>query len=552
VGRPVLRPAALFTLCSALLLGGLASGLLAATGRAGAAATGTTATGATTTAKTTTSSARSVLVVTGHGWGHGLGLSQWGADGYARHGWTYDRILAHYYTGTTLGKASVSTVRVQIVDGRRTVLSSDVPWTVTDATGAKTPLQPGAVELTPALTVQGAKLQGPLVFASAKPLLVDGHGYRGKLEASLDGKRLQIVDVVGLEAYVKGVVPAEMPSSWPAEALKAQAVAARSYALANLQQGESFDLYGDGRNQIYGGVGAETPAASAAVDATRGIVVLYGGKVADTVFCASSGGRTATAAEATGRAVPYLVSVADPYDVDSPYHDWGPVLVDVTRLGKLLKLPGDLSDLQATLGSDGRVRRLTALSAGGQVAITGAQARDDLDLRSTWFTAALLSLRPPGKIAYGGAATLAGSVSGVAGVTLESRVGSGPWQQAGAVAPAADGSFSLVVRPQATTSYRLAWANVRAALVRVAVTPLVSAGADANGVTGTIRPASAATVQLQQQTPGSKAWATVAAGSADASGAFSFPGALAAGAYRVRAAPGHGLSPGLSPTLQVP
>jgi stage II sporulation protein D len=551
VGRPVLRPAALFTLCSALLLGGLASGLLAATGRAGGSATGTTAT-TTATAKTTTSAARSVLVVSGHGWGHGLGLSQWGADGYARHGWTYDRILAHYYTGTTLGKATVPTVRVQLADARRSVLSSDVPWTVTDAAGAQVALQPGAVELTSALTVQGATLQGPLVFASTKPLLVDGHAYRGKLQASVDGKKVQIVDVVGLEAYVKGVVPEEMPSNWPAEALKAQAVAARSYALANLQQGESFDLYGDGRNQIYGGVGAETPAASAAVDATRGTVVLYGGKVADTVFFSSSGGRTATAADATGRAVPYLVSVDDPYDDVSPYHDWGPVLADATRLAKLLKLPGALSDVRATLGSDGRVRRLTALSANGQVTITGAQARADLDLRSTWFTAALLSLRPPGKIAYGGTATLAGTVHGLAGVTLESRAGTGAWQPAGSVTPAADGSFSVAVHPQATTSYRLAWADVRAAQVRVAVAPLVRAAAGAGGVSGTIRPASAAAVQLQQQAAGSTAWATVASGSADASGAFSFPGALAAGTYRVRAAPGHGLSPGVSATLQVP
>ena len=115
-----------------------------------------------------------------------------------------------------------------------------------------------------------------------------------------------------------------MPSNWPAEALKAQAVAARSYALANLTKGRAFDLYGDTRSQVYGGIAAESPAASAAVDATKGQVVLYDGKVADTLFFSTSGGRTVSALEATGDAVPYLVSVADPYDTLSPLPRLGP------------------------------------------------------------------------------------------------------------------------------------------------------------------------------------------------------------------------------------
>src|SRR5262249_29383027 len=148
--------------------------------------------------------------------------------------------------------------------------------------------------------------------------------YPGRLTVSNDKKVVQVVDRLALETYLKGVVPAEMPSSWPSESLKAQAIAARSYALANLTKGRAFDLYGDTRDQGYGGTKVANAATDAAVDATKGEVVLYNGKVADTLFFSTSGGRTASAAESLGIAVPYLVPVADPYDTASPYHDWGP------------------------------------------------------------------------------------------------------------------------------------------------------------------------------------------------------------------------------------
>ncbi len=154
---------------------------------------------------------------------------------------------------------------------------------------------------------------------------MNGRPFRGRLTVSSDGKTLQVVDTLGLEAYVKGVVAAEMPKTWPAAALEAQAVAARSYAIANLQTAGPFDLFADGRSQIYGGVALETPATNAAVDATRGKVVLWQGKVADTLYSSSSGGRTASAQSALGQNLPYLASVADPYDTLSPYHDWGPM-----------------------------------------------------------------------------------------------------------------------------------------------------------------------------------------------------------------------------------
>ncbi len=228
-------------------------------------------------------------------------------------------------------------------------------------------------------------MQPPYTFSAAEPISVDGAPYRGKLTVSATGKLVQVIDVVGLEQYLKAVVPSEVPSNWPPEALKAQAVAARSYALANLAKGRPFDLYSDTRSQVYGGIDAESAATNAAVAATRGQVVLYNGTVADTLFFSTSGGRTASALEATGTAVPYLVSVPDPYDTLSPYHDWGPVLMDAAKAAKELKLSAPISDVELQNGPSGRVqlrhRRLGGRLAGHAHGRAGPRcARPPLDL----------------------------------------------------------------------------------------------------------------------------------------------------------------------------
>ena len=547
VGRHVLRLGAVFF----LLLGGLASTIFVGpTLGAGRATTGTTTGTADTT---TTSTARSVLAVSGHGWGHGLGLSQWGAYGYAQHGWTYDRILAHYYPGTTLGPAKVGTVRVLLASAKRATIAAAAPSTVADASGPHADGTAQTLVVKPSGVAGQPSLQLPLTITSRRPLSVNGKSYRGKLAVSTDGKLVQVVDVLGLEAYLKGVVPSEMPSNWPAEALQAQAVAARSYALANLAKGRDFDLYGDTRDQAYGGVQSESPAASAAVDATKGQVVLYNGKVADTLYFSTSGGRTASALESTGTAVPYLVSVSDPYDTASPYHDWGPVLYDATKVARQLKLAGPLDDLQTTAGASGRVQKVTAVSSNDtEATFTGSQIRTALDLRSTWFTPALLTLAPAAKtMTYGGAVSLSGFERGAAALSLESKQGAADWLPAGDLTVGADGAWSLIVRPQVSTRYRVTWGSVRAGLARIAVAPRVSGSITAAGASGTIRPALVdANVQLQQQTSGK--WTTIASGVTAAGGAWSFAQPLGAGTYRVRCAPGHNLAVGLSTTFQAP
>jgi stage II sporulation protein D len=546
VSRPALRLGA----CSLLLLAGAALSLLAA-GR-GAVRAGTTTT--TATATTITNPAPIVLALSGHGWGHGLGLSQWGAYGYAKHGWTYDQILAHYYTGTSLGPAPVSTVRVLLAQKKKVTLAAADAWAVTDSAGTKVALDAGTLSLGPKLAVTDhPELQPPYTFTGKQPLSVDGKQYRGRLLVSTDGKKLEVVDIVALENYLKGVVPAEMPSAWPAEALKAQAVAARSYALANRHKGQGFDLYSDTRDQVYGGVAAESPSASAAIAATKGQVVVWNGKVADTLFFSTSGGRTNSALDATGTAVPYLVSVADPYDTLSPYHDWGPVLFDGAAVAKQLKLPPPIASLTTITGTAGRTKSVTAVGANDtQATVTGARFRELLGLRSTWFSDVLFSLQPATKtITFGGAASLAGFARGADALSLESKTPGKDWAAAGELIVGADGSFATIVKPAIGTQYRLAWNDVRAGLAKIAVAPKVDALLSPTGVQGSERPAAAgAPVQLQQQS--GTVWTTVSSTTTDAAGAYTFAGALQSGTYRVRCAPGHGLAPGLSPILQVP
>ena len=543
MSRPALRlgAAALF------LLAGVASSLAAT--RSHVAAGATTAT----TETTVTSPAKVVLAVSGHGWGHGIGMSQWGAYGYAKHGWTYDRILAHYYSGTTLGPAPVSTVRVLLVQSRKLTIGSETPWTVTDSAGTKLALDPATMKLGPKLAMPQQQMTPPLVFTGTQPLLVNGKQYRGKIVISTDGKQLEIVDSLALEAYLKGVVASEMPSKWPAEALEAQAVAARSYALANLAKQRDFDLYADTRSQVYGGVAAESPSASDAIAATKGKVVLWHGTVADTLFFSTSGGRTQSMQEATGTAVPYLVSVADPYDTTSPVHDWGPVLYDGAKIAKQLKLATPLTDLAVETGPSGRATSVTATATDdAQATVTSAQFRALLELRSTWFTSALLSLQPQAKrVTFGGSVSLTGFARGADAVTLESKGANSDWAPAGELLLDGDGSFSTIVKPAAATQYRLSWQTVRAGLATVAVATRVEAQSGVDGVQGTERPAVAgAALQLQRQD--GTVWTVVSSTTADAAGAWTFTAPAQAGTYRVRCAPGRGLVAGLSATFQAP
>src|SRR5215208_2089126 len=308
------------------------------------------------------------FVISGHGWGHGVGMSQYGAYGYAQRGFGYERILAHYYPGTQQGRAPVARVRVLLGSASTVTVSSAGAVKLADAGGTTATLQPGTWKLGAGLKLQlpdasrQQQLVAPVTLTPTNAPLKYQHAYRGSLVLTSDGKRVTVVNNVGLEQYLYGVVPSEMPHDWHAEALKAQAVVARSYALAVRRTGGAFDLYPDTRSQVYRGIEGEWSESNAAVDASAGEVLLYQGRVAVTYFFSTSGGRTAAISDVwRSQPVPYLVSVADPYDSISPHHDWGPLDYTATGLGARLKVPGRLVDIRTNVNSSLRATSITAV-----------------------------------------------------------------------------------------------------------------------------------------------------------------------------------------------
>jgi len=337
-------------------------------------------------------------VVKGSGFGHGVGMSQYGAYGYATHGFRYDQILTHYYTGTTIGTTADRSVRVLLRDGARSVSFSGA------GSACGTGLNPGkayfAKRKGPGVVLRSkkgrriARCGAAMTAAGAPAVVLAGKGtYRGSLEVRASGTSLQAINVVDIEDYVRGVVSKESPSSWPTEALKAQAVAARSYGLSTGIRGGSFDLYDDTRSQVYGGVAAETAKTDQAVSATRLQVVLYGGRIAQTFFFSTSGGHTENnefSSLGFGQpAIPYLRGVDDPFEAEagSPYEHWKRKF-SLARMNSALHsigLRGKLKNIVVVQrGTSPRIVSANLIGTGGTATVNGPQLRDALGLPDTW------------------------------------------------------------------------------------------------------------------------------------------------------------------------
>jgi SpoIID/LytB domain protein len=335
------------------------------------------------------------------------------------------------------------------------------------------------------------------------------------------GKRLSVVNSVALDDYVMGVVGGEMPDRWSMAALEAQAVAARSYALATLHPSKHFDLFSDTRSQVYGGIAYETARTNLAVQRTAGKVLTYHGAVATTFFFSSSGGRTADVREvwpALGD-IPYLRSVPDPYDA-GPHHTWQVVL-------PAARIPGAAS-LKLVRATDGRV---TSVIEGSQ-RIPATEFRQKLGLQSTWFDIAALTLNTAQpRVQFGSEVQLSARVSGLPSVALQRRIGAGAWKTLKRVAAAA----TVDVQPRADTIYRLEATGITGPEVTVDVAPkLVVTPAGQNELAGVVEPATRAPVTVWRLVDG--AWKIVARPGVDASGTFHAPLKLHEGSYRVEVA----------------
>ena len=219
--------------------------------------------------------------------------------------------------------------------------------------------------------------------------------YRGRLQLRIEAGALQVVNHLPLETYLASVVGSEMPASWPLEALRAQAVAARTYALKARKPAAAFDVQATTASQVYKGVESETPSTRAAVEATRGLVLTYNNALIDAVFHSSSaGGNTESSGDLWSKQLPYLVSVPD-FDDASPVRDWR-LPLDQARLRQAFpELGGALGiDVVATTPT-GRISQARVLGPSGQLALTGAQLRTRLGLKSTWVRFELAPMAAP-------------------------------------------------------------------------------------------------------------------------------------------------------------
>lgn len=346
-------------------------------------------------AATGTAEAKVRFDIPGKGFGHGVGMSQWGAFGFAKKGRSHKQILSHYYRKTKLGKAGSKQVRVLL-----SVRSGSVAFSGAKRACGKR-LKAGRTYRAE-LSKNGSKVRleraggkklkscGSKVRAQSKRRIrIDGDGlYRGALLARAASGGLNVINKVGLESYVKGVVPNEVPASWPGAALRAQAVAARSYALATGVDGEGFDQYDDTRSQVYVGVATEQRSTNRAVRKTRRQVVKYKGEVIPTFFFSTSGGRTENVEYgfSGGTPRPYLKSVRDPYDKASPVHRWK-VSYSRSKMERLLGglVKGRLRNVKvAKTGVSPRIVKAKVIGSAGKSTVSGPELRSLLGLRSTW------------------------------------------------------------------------------------------------------------------------------------------------------------------------
>ena len=366
----------------------------------------------------------------GRGNGHGVGMSQWGARGRAQAGQTASDILAAYFRSSTLGAVNpVHAVRVLVlsafagaaatplaihgrsgawtIDGVAATFPADAALTVwrtsavvsgatvvtwhlhVVAADGTTVLYDGAVVGTKA-TVRPAATATRLQLNS-KPTAYDT--YRGRFTLLFRSTSVTVVNQVGIDDYLRGVVPVEMPASWPVEALKAQAIVARSWTVKHLRSttAYTYDVYDDSRSQVYRGVRGENAGVSALIDAQPGAVLLYRTSVVNAFYCSAAGGWTEKNEDAfvpasgviSSSPLPYLRGRDDragsgaAYDAGAPGFAWQTALLTHAQLNAILGADartsvGTVTKLDLThRGASGRLYQVVIYGSTGKKTVSG-------------------------------------------------------------------------------------------------------------------------------------------------------------------------------------
>ena len=374
----------------------------------------------------------------GGGWGHGVGMSQWGAKGRADAGQSAAQILQAYYQNTQINSPSIGNVRIHLADVAETTftpLGGTVTWAVNGTPTATTSPSGAAVtvhavgdsirvETTPPIVLNGANDTASIALTNV-PVRVGATGNRylhGRLVVRrLATNQLQIIVAdLTMQDYLLGI--SEVPASWPAEAQKAQAIAARTYAAMRLTapQSANFDLFSTTQDQYYTGYEKETSDQAAnwigAVNATNQQIVTYNGLPISAFYFSSSGGATENSEYVFVTSLPYARSTPDPFDnvAGNTNFRWKRTYTG-TELGTWLKLSrgtdiGDVTklDFLGPFGTSGRIDRSQIRITGtkGTTQITGGQLMGTINANapsgSRQLPSSLVFIKPNGSFDAGG------------------------------------------------------------------------------------------------------------------------------------------------------
>jgi SpoIID/LytB domain protein len=360
----------------------------------------------------------------GRGYGHGVGMNQYGARGRALAGQDAATILAHYYQGTTPGTTDPTRpIRILVlqafkpsatkplklygrggawtIDGIDVSFPKDALLRVTKtATGFRLVVRDAAGALLldrdtkGSIRVRAGTKAGARIQVWSKPGSFDR--YRGVIRLRSTKSGIDAINETQLDLYLRGVVPAEMPATWPIEALRAQAIAARSYAAHRLHPRTGFwDVYDDGRTQVYRGSLAERAASTKAIDDTAGQVLRSGTSFANTLFHSTGGGATEdnenvftnASGEIVAGPVSYLRGSPDrapdgtAYDADAPHATWQTAAYTLVQLSAIFGADprtnvGELTALDlSNVGVSGRLISVTLSGSLGAKTVSGAVFR---------------------------------------------------------------------------------------------------------------------------------------------------------------------------------
>jgi SpoIID/LytB domain protein len=343
------------------------------------------------------------LIISGKGWGHGVGLAQDGALAMGQEGRSTYEILSHFYPGTAIGTIG-GEVRVSLVEGGRD-LSVRLPGGGEIRSPQSGPQQPGfpvaiggntTFRVTwdgTSYTVSGGGLSPSL--RSNQPIwgiATDGGGiavpatgraYRGHALLTAQNGPFRLINAVNLEDYLRGMGEVRDPS-WPQASLQSQAIAARTYAMWKMKR--KGELCATQRCQVYLGRAVEYRAMDQAIAATAGQVLVHNGSLVEALYSANAGGHAATTIEGFGpdaNELPYIEPVAYPSPDPMPWQ----LEIDAGELGRRFGYRGTVTGVVvSSVGPSGRAMEVTIDGNDGPLVVGGIAIQKQLGLNSTLFT----------------------------------------------------------------------------------------------------------------------------------------------------------------------